>query len=74
MTKTFFGDVGSEESMSQSLATNKAALYDLSSNAIIHPLYSLQKSKLRSSAKKPGAGENIDIYLPPVSSDFIGAC
>ena len=74
-TRTFFGDVGEEETMSQAYATNKAAFYDLSNNFIIHPLYSINKSKLRSTATKQGLKrENVDLYLPHVSSDLIGIC
>lgn len=74
-TRTFFGDVGEEESMSQIYATNKAAFYDLSNDLIIHPLYNINKTKLRSTATKQDLKkQNVDLYLPTVSSDLIGMC
>lgn len=74
-TKTFFGDVGKEESMNQKFATNEAAFYDINNKFIIHPLYNMTRSKIRSTATKQNlAKENVDLYLPIVSSDIIGIC
>lgn len=74
-TNTFFGDVGTNETMSQYYATNKASFYDVNNKMIIHGLYNLDKTKLRSTATKKGINApNIDVYVPPMSDDFIGAC
>jgi len=47
-TRTFFGDVGEEESMSQKYKTNLESLYDIDNRIIIHNLYDLSKTKLKS--------------------------
>lgn len=74
-TKTFFGDVGSEENMSQKFATNEAAFYDMGNKFIIHPLYSINKSRIRSTATKQNLSrDNVDLYLPTISADVIGIC
>ena len=74
-TNTFFGDVGTNETMKQSFATNKASFYDVDKKMLIHGLYSLTKTKMRSTAKKQGMNaDNIDVYVPSISNDLIGMC
>lgn len=74
-TNTFFGDVGTNETMKQSFATNKASFYDVDKKMLIHGLYSLTKTKMRSTAKKLGMNaDNIDVYVPSISNDLIGMC
>ena len=74
-TTTFFGDIGEHESMSQRYATNKASFFDIDNNKIIHNLYELPKSKLKTTAVKHSSisvsTEKIDMYVPSISDDFI---
>jgi len=51
------------------------SFYDVKNDMIIHGMYKLSKLKMRSTAKKDAkATENIDVYLPTISNDFIGVC
>lgn len=74
-TTTFFGDVGEYESMSQRYATNCESFYDIDNKVIMHNLYELPKTKLKTTAMKHSSlsvsTDNIDIYVPPISDDFI---
>ena len=74
-TTTFFGDIGEHESMSSRYATNKASFFDIDNNKIIHNLYELPKSKLKTTAVKHSSisvsTEKIDMYVPSISDDFI---
>ena len=75
-TKTFFGDIGEYQTMSQKNASNKLSFYDKDNKTIIHNLYEVSKTKLKSTSTKRipakyGATEKIDIFCPQISDDFI---
>lgn len=61
--------------MSQKYATNEASMYDIGNKVIIHNLYELPKSKLKTTAIKhssvSASTEKIDMYVPHISDDFI---
>ena len=77
-TTTFFGDIGEYATMSQKYNSNKCSFYDIGNEIVVHNMYDKAKTPLRSTAKKfsqqPGLRENIDLYVPPTSSDFINVC
>lgn len=73
-TNTFFGDVGTSESMSQKRATNKSAFYDINNKIIIHNLYNLNKVKLQDSDYKYNSSKHVDMYVPYMPNDFINCC
>ena len=73
-TNTFFGDVGTDESMSQRYATNKSAFYDMNNKIVIHNLYNLNKVKLQDSDYKYNSAKCVDMYVPYISDDFINCC
>ena len=51
------------------------SFYDVGNDMIIHGMYRLSKTRLRSTAKaRSNASELVDIYLPVISNDFIGIC
>lgn len=74
-TTTFFGDIGEYDSMHQRYATNKESFYDIDNKKIIHNLYELPKSKLKTTAVKHSSisvsTEKIDMYVPHISDDFV---
>lgn len=74
-TTTFFGDIGEYDSMSQKYATNKGSFYDISAKQIVHNLYELPKTKLKTTAVKFSSlsvsSEKMDIYVPQISDDFV---
>lgn len=73
ITQTFFGDVGEYETMSQRYNTNKASMYDIDNKRIIHNLYDLSKTQLKTTSNKASymSNEKIDIYVPQISNDFL---
>ena len=78
-TTTFFGDIGEYSTMSQKFNSNKCSFYDINNKMIIHNLYDISKSLLKTTAKKYSSNllikrENIDMFVPPISSDFINIC
>ena len=72
-TRTFFGNVGEEESMSQRYGTNMESLYDVNNNIIIHNLYDLTKVKLKASTSQ-GSSKKVDLFIPEISDDFLDVC
>ena len=78
-TTTFFGDIGEYSTMSQKFNSNKCSFYDIDNKMIVHNLYDTTKSLLKTTAKKYSSNllakrENIDMFAPPMSSDFINIC
>lgn len=73
-TRTFFGDVGEEESMSQKYKTNMASLYDIDNGIIIHNLYDLTKTKLKAGTTMGTTGEKVDLFVPEISDDLLDMC
>ena len=77
-TTTLFGDIGEYSTMSQKFNSNKCSFYDIDNKMIIHNLYDYSKSLLKTTAKKFSSDlvrtDNIDMFLPPLSSDFINFC
>lgn len=77
-TRTFFGDIGEYESMSQHYASNKASFYDIGNKVIIHNMYELPKTQLKTTADKRALSgyettDKLDIYAPHISDDFLHA-
>ena len=70
-TTTFFGDVGTYESMSDKHGQNKASFYNIDNEHIVHNLYELTKTPLKTTASRISKTGNIDMYVSPMSSDFI---
>lgn len=70
-TTTFFGDVGMYESMSDKYGQNKASFYNIDNDHIVHNMYELTKTPLKTTLTRISKNGNIDIYVSPISSDFI---
>lgn len=78
-TTTLFGDIGEYSTMSQKFNSNKCSFYDIDNKMIIHNLYDVSKSLLKTTAKKYSSNllaksENIEMFVPPLKSDFINIC
>lgn len=77
-TNTFFGDIGEYETMSDRYNSNKESFYDITHGIIVHNLYNINKTKIKTTAKKYSSSltstEYQDIYIPYISSDFIHLC
>lgn len=77
-TTTFFGDLGEYSTMSQQYASNKCSFYDINHKIIVHNLYDIEKSLLKTTAKKHSQDlmqtENIDMFMPQLHSDFLHIC
>lgn len=77
-TTTMFGDIGEFQTMSEQYGSNKCSFYDIDNKIIVHNLYDCSKSLLKTTAKKYGIDGNrdgnVDLFLPTLSSDFIGIC
>lgn len=73
ITQTFFGDVGKYDTMSQRYDSNKASMYDIDNKRIIHNVYDLSKTPLKTTSNKASymSDEKIDIYVPQISNDFL---
>lgn len=78
ISRTFFGNIGTDETMHDSYATNKSAFYDVNNKIIIHNLYDITKTRLKTTAKKqsvdPTRNDRIEMYAPVVSSDLFDIC
>lgn len=75
-TKTFFGDIGEYPTMSQKNASNKLSFYDKDHKVIVHNLYEVSKTKLKTTSTKStplkyGTTEKLDIFCPQISNDFV---
>ena len=77
-TTTLFGDIGEYQTMSQRYNSNKCSFYDMTNKMIVHNLYDKSKALLKTTAKKQSSGlqkrQNIDMFMPLLSSDFINIC
>ena len=74
-TTTFFGDVGEYNSMSQKYASNEESFYDIDNKVIMHNLYELPRSRLKTTAMKYSSlsvsTSKLDLFVPHISDDFI---
>lgn len=72
-THTFFGDIGEHDTLSEKYGDNKSSFYDMTQNIIVHNLYNINKTKIKTTAKNK-LYEYHDIYVPYISTDFINIC
>lgn len=73
-THTFFGDIGEYDTLSEKFGSNKESFYDITNKIIIHNLYNINKSKIKTTAKQHSSSEYKDLYVPYQNTDFIHVC
>lgn len=73
-TQTFFGDIGEYDVMSDKYNSNVQSFYDMTNGMIIHNLYNVNKTKIKTTSKQIGSTGYQDIFVPYISNDFMHIC